>query len=516
MPVMQRTTGSDLSTIIHRLVDGEIVTEEMQRNLYGVPPAGEYTLEVTGVTDTFQTEYEGQTRDNLRVEFTIRGGKLEGRMIAPMFGATLGPRSHLTKIATAAWGDEIPSGDFELLDLVGGRIKAYCVPSESIDEYTKKPKYVKVSIDTVRGVRPARQALDGKRTIEAINAETGEVERSRTTRTTAGPNRRPPTRAGAQRLPALREAHHGTDRLGAGLRQEGLGRLPALHHRGRRLLLRQADLALAGAVPRTGPLLRIAREAPHRQTGPRRCSRTPPGDAQWILEWWSAYADANVGVATGDASGFFVLDIDTKGGGHDTLINLMGRHGELPETWVVETGSGGLHLFFRMPDGIDVRNSAGAVGPGVDVRGNGGYVVAPPSLHASGRRYRWENHPKETPLADAPDWLLERMGPRRSGAIGRRPMLPRRIPEGERNHWLTSAAGTMRRRGFSPAAIEAALLVENGGRCDPPLDDREVARIAWSVGRYDPAGGVKIGGRWAAPGSPLARGRARIPCGLAV
>lgn len=228
-------------------------------------------------------------------------------------------------------------------------------------------------------------------------------------------------------------------------------------------------------------------------------SLTPQGvlnattDPQMIREWWAVYPDANIGIATGDASGVIVVDIDPDHGGETSLRNLESRFGLIPETWTVETGGGGLHLYFQMPP-VNVRNSAGAVGPGIDVRGNGGYVVAPPSAHASGTPYRWMvgHTPQAIAVAPLPSWVIERTEPAGMRTVA---TLPRKIAEGQRNVVLTSAAGTMRRKGFCEAAIVAALLIENKDRCSPPLDRREVERIAKSIERYAPEPVVTVGGR---------------------
>lgn len=217
-------------------------------------------------------------------------------------------------------------------------------------------------------------------------------------------------------------------------------------------------------------------------------------DAGTIREWWALYPDANIGLATGDASGVVVIDIDPGHGGEASFEALEARHGPAPDTWSVATGGGGLHFYFAMPP-LDVRNSAGSIGPGIDVRGNGGYVVAPPSLHASGEAYRWvpELHPRRVPLAELPEWMLARIVSKAERRVAE--ALPATIRDGQRNVWLTSAAGTMRRRGFSEAAIFAALSVENRTRCNPPLPDGEVRRIAQSIQRYPPAPTVTIGRR---------------------
>lgn len=122
-----------------------------------------------------------------------------------------------------------------------------------------------------------------------------------------------------------------------------------------------------------------------------------------VIEWWTRWPCANIGVATGH--GFDVLDVDPKNGGDESLAALVAQHGPLPATVEASTGGGGRHVLFR-PD-ARVRCSAGRLGHGLDVRGRGGYVVAPPSVHPSGRRYRWVV--RDVPLAPWPPWLLARI-----------------------------------------------------------------------------------------------------------
>ena len=123
-------------------------------------------------------------------------------------------------------------------------------------------------------------------------------------------------------------------------------------------------------------------------------------DALRIEAWWGRWPNANVGVPTGESSGLLVLDVDSDAGGPDSLILLERLNGQLPRTAKARTGGGGVHVFFRYPAGETVRNSAGKLGPGLDVRGEGGYVVAPPSRTQSA--YEWLDR---APLADAA-WLL--------------------------------------------------------------------------------------------------------------
>lgn len=92
-------------------------------------------------------------------------------------------------------------------------------------------------------------------------------------------------------------------------------------------------------------------------------------------------------IATGRPSGLVVVDIDAHSGGETTYAELRRNH-DLPRTALAATGSG-RHLYFARPDDEPIPNSVGALGEGVDIRADGGYIVAPPSRHANGRTYRW-------------------------------------------------------------------------------------------------------------------------------
>lgn len=127
-----------------------------------------------------------------------------------------------------------------------------------------------------------------------------------------------------------------------------------------------------------------------------------------IGRWWQRWPSANVGVRTGTSSGLVVLDVDPGHGGARSLDALVRRHGSLPAGPVVRTGSGGLHFYFAHPGNM-VRNSAGLIGPGLDVRGDGGYIIAPPSRHRSGRVYTWQVPPGALP--ELPDWFAEALRP---------------------------------------------------------------------------------------------------------
>lgn len=135
-------------------------------------------------------------------------------------------------------------------------------------------------------------------------------------------------------------------------------------------------------------------------------------DQQTIRQWWARWPDHGVGIATGTSSGLFVLDVDVDNGKHgdETLADLVHTHGPLPHTVEAITGSGGRHIYFAMPLLETIRNDAGKrLGPGLDIRGEGGQVVAPPTWHANGTAYQWEAScdPDHTELADPPPWLID-------------------------------------------------------------------------------------------------------------
>lgn len=125
-------------------------------------------------------------------------------------------------------------------------------------------------------------------------------------------------------------------------------------------------------------------------------------DPEQIKAWWSDHPDASIGCACGPGSGFWVLDIDLPDG-QANLERIIEQHGPLPETLEQTTGSGGKQLFFHY-NNTEIRNSVGKIAKDIDVRGDGGYCILPPSPHPSGNNYKW--NVKKKP-AQAPDWLVE-------------------------------------------------------------------------------------------------------------
>ena len=213
--------------------------------------------------------------------------------------------------------------------------------------------------------------------------------------------------------------------------------------------------------------------------------KTATTDEATIRRWFAQYPDSNIGIATGAVNGLVILDIDPRHGGDESLRRLCTEYGLTLDTPAVRTGGDGAHYYFKHPGG-SITSRVGLY-LGIDIRADGGYVVAPPSLHKSGKRYAWEpgSGLDDVALAPVPGWLLEKFiepprPPRQAGdATGP-------IREGARNDSMFRRGCSMRAHGFAAEAILAALMAENAGRCAPPLGADEVAQIAASVARYEP------------------------------
>ena len=216
--------------------------------------------------------------------------------------------------------------------------------------------------------------------------------------------------------------------------------------------------------------------------------KSPPLIRQWpkkatsdegqIEQWWNQWPDANIAIVTGSQSGIFVLDIDEKNSGRESLRQLQIEHGALPATAKQATGNGE-HYFFQYIDGI--KNSVGRIGAGIDVRGYNGYVIAAPSIHPNGRSYRWEIDPDR--IAPAPDWLLKLM--RSDKPTG---LLTGEILEGNRNSTLFREGCRFLKEGKSRFDAAAELMKLNYEQCNPPLPDDEVNLIISSINAYQTKG----------------------------
>lgn len=208
-----------------------------------------------------------------------------------------------------------------------------------------------------------------------------------------------------------------------------------------------------------------------------------------INAYWKKWPNANVGIATGEKSGIVVLDIDPQNGGQKSLEAAIAELGSLPLTPKTRSGGGGHHYIFSYPKcGVASHTAGKRLGTGVDILSNGSYFIAPESVHATGRRYKFikgKNIENLAPARLPNSWLSRLQGadaklaaPDTGGA-----------GVGDRNTTLTSLAGSLLRAGLSAQALEAALVAENSGFV-PPLAAAEVRKIATSVSSY---GGAAAG-----------------------
>jgi hypothetical protein len=215
--------------------------------------------------------------------------------------------------------------------------------------------------------------------------------------------------------------------------------------------------------------------------------------ARQVTDWFNHWPDANIGIVTGEISNLVVLDIDPKHGGDVSRGRLERQFGRLPATVEAITGGGGWHLYFTHPGGL-IRNRTG-LAQGIDLRGDGGYIVAPPSIHPSGRPYVWVagRSPDEIALAALPRWILIPSG----GLRARRTLSDWRqlvrdgVSEGQRNSSIASLTGHLLSHHVDPDVALELLLAWNRMRCRPPLDDAEVAQVVTNITRlhFDATGG---------------------------
>ncbi|MFO0840855.1 MAG: bifunctional DNA primase/polymerase [Gemmataceae bacterium] len=211
---------------------------------------------------------------------------------------------------------------------------------------------------------------------------------------------------------------------------------------------------------------------------------------------WQADPEANIGLATGSVSGVWVLDLDGPEG-IEALAQLETQHGSLPVTVSARTGGGGRHISFRLPDDVEIKSRAKIGGLSIDTRGEGGYVIVPPSNHRSGNPYEWENSPENTPLADAPQWLLDFVtsksikvrtdssddffeqvtgDPDLRTAPG--------APKYSRHSKACELIGSYIARGEHLAELGQYALAW-GKRCTPPLEQDEILRIVSDLARKE-------------------------------
>jgi len=205
-------------------------------------------------------------------------------------------------------------------------------------------------------------------------------------------------------------------------------------------------------------------------------------DVGKVRAWWRQNPMANIGIATGQ-SGLTVVDVDVKGtmSGDDSWADFRQELGEeIEDTPISETPSGGLHVCYRAPEAA-IRNSASKLAPGIDIRGVGGYIIAPPSVLSNGT-YNWSlgHSPRDGAFAPMPKAFVERLADG-NGHLEVAPRIGNVIKQGTQHHTMVSLAGTMRRRGMDEDAIEAALWQVNVGQCEKPAPRENIRRIAENI-----------------------------------
>lgn len=229
-------------------------------------------------------------------------------------------------------------------------------------------------------------------------------------------------------------------------------------------------------------------------------------DAATIADWWTRCPRAGIAVATGKPMGF-VVDVDPRNGGTETIADLERKFGPLPITPRAITGGGGVHYVFRHPGG----KLRGKLGPGVDVKGAGGYIVAAPSVHPSGNRYAWAHdaHPLRCAVGEAPAWLLARLRIRALAFAAKPISVPTDVDiraveylakldpaiSGAGGHMATFRAALALVRGFAltPSRALQILACHYNPRCQPPWSEAELAhKVESAAGAHSTPNGYLL------------------------
>ena len=204
-----------------------------------------------------------------------------------------------------------------------------------------------------------------------------------------------------------------------------------------------------------------------------------------IEKWWSKHPNSNIGIACGQpSSGLLVIDLDVKENGVngiDTLYNWERDNGELPETVRSITGKGGAHILYRI--GHKEKNRVNLL-EGVDVRSDGGYIVAPPSIHPNGRRYEWEYDPEEYDIAEADETVLKLLSTGKKAEADTF-VMPETVQSGKRNDTIYKLACSLQGKGLPDDVVLTTCQLSNKSMCNPPLDADEVDKIVESALKHD-------------------------------
>ena len=219
-------------------------------------------------------------------------------------------------------------------------------------------------------------------------------------------------------------------------------------------------------------------------------------DQQQISIWWKKYSKANIGVPTGKASGWYAVDVDQKNQGIENYSRFTEQHkSEVPEaTLKAHTGGGGYHLIYAQPANGQVVGSGTNIGrlEGVDFRGDGGYIIVPPSLHVNGTHYRWN---KDASFNDYTDLSgLQKLPPiiaDLTKTLAKNLTEQDGINPGGRNDYLFKQACKFRREGVASEQLFDLVSAKNQSACNPPLALTEVQQIVGSALKMEITPGMR-------------------------
>jgi hypothetical protein len=255
----------------------------------------------------------------------------------------------------------------------------------------------------------------------------------------------------------------------------------------------EAALEYAARGFRVHPL-RDAGKEPRVKAWPERATTEAPK----IRRWWSEWPEANVGIATGD--GIAVLDVDPRNGGDETLEAYVYNTNGIGMTTTAEvlTGGNGRHLYFAAPPGL----RSAVLGPGLDLKAEGGYVLAPPSIHPeTGKEYVW--HPergallRQSMLPGLPQWAIHkgaRVHQARPDAHWAK-IAREGFGEGERNTGAASYIGHLLSY-LDPEEVFELVFLWNRARNKPPLPNGELHKVFMSIARRQAEQERQRSARW--------------------
>jgi len=208
-------------------------------------------------------------------------------------------------------------------------------------------------------------------------------------------------------------------------------------------------------------------------------------DPKSLKAFLEHHANANIGIATGKFSGIFVVDIDGLEG-EESLRRLEYEYGQLPPTVEVISGGDGRHIYFKYPERGRIKTTAGQVAPHIDIRGEGGFIICPPSIHPSGRKYEWSVD-CTLEIATAPTWLLK-LAKGKSAKSKSPPqsnewleLIKNGVKEGGRNTEIARLSGMLLRKGIDPYVTLELCQAWNESRCTPPLEQAEIFTTVNSI-----------------------------------